>query len=222
MSAPTFSPELFTFLRQLKRHNDRVWFARHKPHYEQFGIAAALNFIHAFATPLERLSPHFVADDRPTRGSLFRIYRDTRFSPDKTPYKTHLGIRFAHEAATNIHAPIFYLHLEPSASLVAAGVWHPDPRSLTRLRSAIVAEPERWQKSIRGLTLDGESLRRPPRGFPTDHPLIEDLKRKDFTAIVELSDEAVCAPTFFADFTRICQTLSPLVSFTSHALGLPF
>src|SRR5215469_6546610 len=117
-----FRPELFDFLRQLKRHNDREWFARNKSQYEQAVQEPALLFISSFAEHLQKLAPHFFADPRPTRGSLFRIYRDTRFSPDKRPFKTHVGMRFSHEKGKNIHAPVFYLHLEKNNCFAAAGV----------------------------------------------------------------------------------------------------
>src|ERR1700687_91775 len=91
-----FQPDLFAFLRQLKRHNDREWFAKNKARYQQVAVEPAMQFISGFAPHLEKLSPHLVADARPTRGSLFRIYRDTRFASDKIPYKTHIGIHFSH------------------------------------------------------------------------------------------------------------------------------
>jgi len=142
-----FQFELFTFLRQLKRHNNREWFTQNKPRYQSLVVEPAMQFISAFAPHLAKLSPHFVADARPTRGSLFRIYRDTRFSADKIPYKTHIGIHFSHDAGKNIHAPVFYLHLEPDGCFVACGVWHPDTHALTKIRTAIVAQPEQWKKS---------------------------------------------------------------------------
>ena len=217
-----FTAELFGFLRQLKRHNDREWFARNKDRYQRVLAEPALRFITEFAGPLAKLSPHFVADARPARGSLFRIYRDTRFSADKRPYKTHAGIRFAHESGKDVHGPVFYFHLEPENCFAAAGVWHPDSRILTRIRSAIVATPERWQKATRRLELEGESLTRPPKGFPPDHPFVEDLKRKDFIASVALSEEQVCSPRLMRDFTSACKSMLPLAEFTTKALGLKF
>ena len=133
-----FRPELFEFLWQLRRHNDREWFAKNKDRYQQVVVEPALLFIGSFAPHLAKLSPFFVADPRPTRGSLFRIYRDTRFSADKRPFKTHVGIRFSHSSGKDAHAPVFYLHLEPENCFAAAGVWHPDNRALTRIRTAIV------------------------------------------------------------------------------------
>ncbi|MGA2963471.1 MAG: TIGR02453 family protein, partial [Candidatus Korobacteraceae bacterium] len=162
--AAFFQPELFEFLRQLKRHNDREWFAKNKVRYEQVVRDPALRFIAEFQSPLSRISLRFVADPRPTRGSLFRIYRDTRFAADKRPFKTHVGMHFLHAGGKDVHAPLFYLHLEPRACFAAAGVWHPDNRTLTRIRVAIVQQPAQWAKVTRKLELEGDSLTRPPRG----------------------------------------------------------
>jgi uncharacterized protein (TIGR02453 family) len=217
-----FQPDLFQFLRQLKRHNNREWFAKNKERYQQLAVEPAMEFISGFAPHVAKLSPHFIADARPTRGSLFRIYRDTRFSPDKIHYKTHIGIHFSHEKGKDAHAPVFYLHLEPDGCFAAAGVWHPDNRALTKIRTAIVAQPEPWKRVTRKLELDGESLTRPPKGFCPDHEFIQDLKRKDFVASVALTEDQVCAPTLMRDFTKACRTMMPLVEFTTKALGLRF
>ncbi len=218
--ASSFRPDLFEFLRQLKRHNNRDWFAKNKARYQQVVVEPAMQFISGFAPRLAKLSPHFVADPRPTRGSLFRIYRDTRFSTDKRPFKTHVGIHFSHNSGKDAHAPVFYLHLEPDNCFAAAGVWHPDNRALTKIRTGIVREPEQWAKAIRKLELEGESLTRPPRGFDPKHPLIKDIKRKDFVASVAMTEEQVCGPRFMRDFTAACRTMLPLVKFTTGALGL--
>ncbi|MBZ5563702.1 MAG: DUF2461 domain-containing protein [Acidobacteriia bacterium] len=218
--AAFFTPELFDFLRQLKRHNNREWFARNKARYEKDVRDPALVFISSFAPHLHKLSPHFVADPRPTRGSLFRIYRDTRFSPDKHPFKTHIGIHFSHASGKDAHAPVFYLHLEPDNCFAAAGVWHPDNSALTKIRMAIVAKPEEWAKATRRLELEGDSLMRPPRGFDANHRFIEDLKRKDFVASVGLTEAQVCEPELMRDFVIACRTMVPLVEFTTSALGL--
>ncbi len=217
-----FRPELFEFLRQLKRRNKREWFAKNKSRYEQDARDPALIFIAAFGTHLPKLSPHFVADPRPTRGSLFRIYRDTRFSSDKLPYKTHLGIHFLHNMGKDAHAPIFYLHLEPDNCFAAGGIWHPDNTALTKVRSAIVREPEPWRKLRRKLSLEGDSLKRPPRGFDPNHPFIDDIKMKDYVASVALTEAQICSPKFMRDFVAACRTMSPLVEFTAKALGLKY
>ena len=158
-----FSPELLQFLRRLKKNNKRESFAKNNGQYQEFVVEPALQFINAFASPLSTLSPFFVADARPSRGSLFRIYRDVRFSHDKRPFKTHVGIRFHHASGKDAHAPVFYLHLEPEGCFAAAGIWHPDNRALTRVRSAIVKEPERWAAIRQKMELEGGSLETPSR-----------------------------------------------------------
>jgi uncharacterized protein (TIGR02453 family) len=215
-----FCPELFDFLRQLKRHNNRDWFTKNKQRYEKVVRDPALLFISSFGPQLHKLSPHFVADPRPTRGSLFRIYRDTRFSRDKRPFKTHVGIHFSHASGKDAHAPVFYLQLEPDNCFAAAGVWRPDGSTLTKIRTAIVARPEQWAKVTQKLELEGERLQRPPRGFDPNHRFIEDIKRKDFVASVALTEAQVCGPRFMPDFAAACRTLLPLVEFTTRALGL--
>ncbi len=217
-----FSPEVFVFLRQLKRHNDREWFAKNKVRYQTSIVEPALSFIRGFAPYLGRISPHFVADARPTRGSLFRIYRDTRFSPDGRPFKTHVGVHFSHASGKDAHAPVFYLHLEPDSCFVAAGIWHPDNRALTRVRTAIAHDMQQWAKVRKKLILEGDKLSRPPRGFEASHPFIDDLKLKDFVTSVPLSEEQVCSAKLMRDFVSACRKMSPLVEFTTKALGLKF
>ena len=215
-----FRPELFDLLRQPKRQNNRDCFARNERRYEEAVRVPALLFIGSFGPHLHRLCPHFIANPRPARGSLFRIYRDTRFSPDKRPFKTHVGIHFSHASGKDAHAPVFYLHLEPDNCFAAAGVWHPDNSALTRIRMAIAAGPERWAKVRRKLELEGDSLRRPPRGFDPNHRFIEDIKRKDFVASGGLTEAQVCGPRLMLDFAAACRTMLPLVEFTTRALGL--
>ncbi len=217
-----FTPEVFVFLRQLKRHNDREWFSRNKGRYQQFVQDPALRFIAGFAPQLAELSPHFVADARPSRGSLFRIYRDTRFSSDKRPFKTHVGIHFSHEKGKDAHAPVFYLHLEPDNSFAAAGVWHPDATALIKIRTAIAANPAEWKKVRKRVELEGDKLSRPPRGFNPNHEFIEDLKFKDYVASVELSEKQICGTKCMHNFVEACREMTPLVEFTTKALGLKY
>jgi uncharacterized protein (TIGR02453 family) len=224
MPAQHFTPKLFAFLRELTAHNDRDWFAANKERYERDVRTPALRFIDDFAAPLAKLAPHLVANPRPSGGSLFRIHRDTRFSRDKSPYKTHVGIHFFHEAAkAAASVPGFYLHLQPGESFVAAGIWHPDPPSLARVREAIANGSAEW-KALRKakLPIEGGSLKRPPRGFAADHPFIDDLKRTDFVTSVRLADRDVCKPGFIGDFAKSCRTMVPLVRFVSRAMDLPW
>jgi uncharacterized protein (DUF2461 family) len=124
----SFSPELFSFLADLRANNNRDWFAANKDRYEDHLLEPALAFIEDFAPLLEKISPHFRADPRPSGGSLFRIYRDTRFSKDKSPYKANVGIHFKHERAKDTSAPGYYLHIGPDESSPAAASGTRAPR----------------------------------------------------------------------------------------------
>ncbi|MGZ3415273.1 MAG: DUF2461 domain-containing protein, partial [Isosphaeraceae bacterium] len=180
MSKGYYSPRLFVFLAQLRRNNRRPWFLKHRQEFEELARQPSLRLITDLQFRLREISPWLVADPKPNGGSLFRIYRDVRFSNDKSPYKTHIGMNFWHASASEtVHAPGLYLHLEPKGCFLAGGVWQPDPHALARMRDAIASHPEEWKKAKRGLALGGDTLSRPPRGYPADHPLIEDLKRKD-------------------------------------------
>jgi uncharacterized protein (TIGR02453 family) len=223
-----FGPELFSFLEDLRASNDREWFAANKHRYEEHLLEPALAFIDAFRTPLEKISPHFRADARPSGGSLFRIYRDTRFSKDKSPYKTNVGIHFRHERAKDAHAPGYYLHLGPGEVFAGGGIWHPDTAAATRIREAIVADPERWKRATRSgpfakrLELTGNSLKRVPSWADAEDPLADDLKRKDFYGFTRLTESDVVEAGFVDEYARICRAATPLMQFLCDALGVPF
>ncbi len=223
-----FSSELFRFLRQLKKNNRRDWFQANKPRYERDVRDPLLRFITDFGPRLSKVSSHFVADPRPIGGSLFRIYRDTRFSKDKSPYKTMAAAQFRHQDGKDVHAPGFYLHLEPGNVFVGSGIYHPDNRTLTKVRDAIVEHPDRWRRIITARafkdswTLGGDSLKKPPRGYDPEHRFIEDLKRKDFVTMTGFSEKDACAPDFLNRFANACRQASPFVKFLTHAVGLPF
>jgi uncharacterized protein (TIGR02453 family) len=222
-SERSFSPALFAFMRELREHNDRDWFTANKQRYAEDVREPAFAFIADFAPLLAQISPHFLADPRPTGGSLFRIYRDTRFSKDKTPYKTHTGIHFRHEQAMDVHAPGFYLHLEPHSVFAATGIWRPDSATLGQIRDAIAGDPEGWARAAQEIRLsDGEKLKRAPAGYDPDHPLIDDLKRKDFVAVVELSEKTVTSTGFPEELARCYAASAPLMRFLCGAAGVPF
>jgi uncharacterized protein (TIGR02453 family) len=222
-----FGPELFSFLTDLRANNNREWFAANKHRYEDDVLEPALAFVAAFAPRLERISPHFRADARTSGGSLFRIYRDTRFSKDKTPYKTNVGIHFRHERAKDAHAPAYYLHIGPGEVFAGGGIWHPPSEAANRIREALAAEPEQWKRATRGgfakrFKLGGDALKRVPRWADPEHPLAADLKRKDFFASTRLSDDDVIAPGFVDEYARLCRATSPLMRFLCDALDVSF
>ena len=217
-----FSKDLFRFLKELKTNNNREWFGKNKQRFETSVRDPFLRFITDFAPMLHGISPRFVADPKPSGGSLFRIYRDIRFSKDKSPYKTHVAANFPHHGARrDVSAAGFYLHLEPGGSFAAAGVWHPDPVTLARIRRGIVERSKEWQAIRRSnLEVHGDSLTRPPKGFDPDHPLVEDLKLKDFISSVRYTDKEVCDPKFILEFANSCRKMSPLVRFVTTSLEL--
>ena len=228
MAAPTIKPALFDFLRELRVNNERSWFEANKARYVADVREPMLDFIAAFAAPLAEISPHFVADPRANGGSLFRIYRDTRFSPDKTPYKTNAGAHFRHVAGKDAHAPGFYLHLEPDSCFAACGIWHPDGEALANIRDAIADNPTAWRRVTQAktfrhtFTLRGQSLKRPPRGYDAAHPLIEDLKRKDFIAGTTFHEADAIQPDFLQRFAHLARNGAAFVDFLSRAVGVPF
>ncbi len=228
MSAPHFTAHTFKFLRDLKANNDRPWFKENKGRFESDLKEPALSFITDFGAPLMKISPRFRADPRPVGGSLFRIYRDVRFSKDKLPYKTHAGLHFRHEAGKTAYTPGFYLHLEPRASFVGVGIWRPDSATLKLIRQAIVDDPAAWNKAVgtntfkRVYTVTGEKLKRPPKGFDPEHPLVETLKFKDFTALAPLTQKQVTGSSFMKEFVELCQVGAPMVEFICKAVGQPF
>ena len=140
-----FSEDTFSFLRELSENNTRDWFAEHKDDYEKQVREPAFSLIEEIAPQLKTLSPHFVAKASKMGGSLMRVYRDVRFSKNKQPYKTNIGIQFRHEVGKDVHAPGFYLHIEAHEVFVGAGIWHPDSDTLKKIRTYIDAHPTRWE-----------------------------------------------------------------------------
>jgi uncharacterized protein (TIGR02453 family) len=224
----SFSPELFAFLRDLSRNNDREWFTANKPRYVAEVQEPALAFVEDVGMRLPEVSRHFVADARTTGGSLFRIYRDVRFAKDKSPYKTNIGIQFRHAQSRDVHAPGFYLNLEPDRVFMACGLWRPDRDTLHAIRTAIASKPGRWRAVveeppfIERFRLGGESLKRPPAGFDRDHELIEDLKRKDFIAYTDLTESQIVSDGFLDEFVGLCGAAADFMRFLCDSARVPY
>jgi uncharacterized protein (TIGR02453 family) len=225
-----FTPATFRFLRALARNNNRDWFHAHKADFDAAIREPYLKLIADLAAPLQRISAHFRADSRPVGGSLFRIHRDTRFSSDKTPYKTWAGSRYFHERSRELHgeAPVFYLHIEPGNSFVGGGLWHPGAETLRRVRDYMIGNPASWKAATRSAAfrkrfeLGGEALSRPPRGYDPQHELIADLKRKDFVATTRLDDATVLSPQLPKVIAAHFAAAAPLVAWLCGALDLEF
>jgi len=228
MANPYFTQGTFDFLTTLAANNRREWFDEHKPDYEAMVRTPALNFITDIATDLAMISPHFLALPRKAGGALMRVNRDIRFGHDKRPYKTNIGIQFRHEVGKNVHAPGFYLHIEPKDCFIGVGLWRPDANALGKIRDAIVDKSDAWiavrdNKTFKKtFALVGDTLTNAPRGYAKDHPLLQDLKRKDFIAIAPLSDAAITAKNFYPKVLEHFAAATPYMRYLCKALDLRF
>ena len=212
--APVFSEELFQFLVELNFNNNRTWFAENKARYEQHVKRPLEAFAAAFAPRLAKIAPGYSV------GRPFRIYRDTRFSKDKTPYKTQAAVQFLRASArSNVHQPGFYVHLEPGECFAAAGMWAPDAATLARVRAAIMARPAAWAP-LSKLEFWGESYARPPKGVDPGHRFVADLLRKHYLTWVDFKDRDIVSPSFLDRVEKACARMAPLVAFLDRALGI--
>lgn len=223
-----FSQNTFRFLDELAAHNNRNWFEQNKNNYELLVRTPALQFIEAMAPALASFAPSFRADTRKIGGSLMRVYRDTRFSRDKTPYKTNIGIQFRHQLGKDIHAPGFYLHIAADECFFAVGCWHPEAAELGHIRDLIVEKPDQWsaicsdKKFNAHWSLAGDSLTRPPRGYDINHPLIADIKRKDFIALAPLSKSEVTGKGLVTLAEKQFTASVLFMRFLCEAVGAPY
>jgi uncharacterized protein (TIGR02453 family) len=215
-----FDAETFAFLRDLAKNNDRDWFAENRERYEESVKEPFLQFISDVGPELRKVSKALVADPRPNGGSMFRIYRDVRFSKDKSPYKPYASAHFS--MGKGAHGPGYYLHLQPGQCFVAGGMWMPEPDVLQAIRERISARPAEWKKARGDLDHPEDALKRPPRGFDADDPMIEDIKRKSFTGSVMLTEKQITGPDLTKTFVGSCRTLAPLMRFLSTAAGVPW
>jgi uncharacterized protein (TIGR02453 family) len=213
-----FGDDTFAFLRELRSHNDREWFKENKERYERSVKEPLLQFIADVGPELKKISTSLVADPRPVGGSMFRIYRDVRFSKDKSPYKTHAGAHFP--SGGRMAGPGYYLHVSPGESFVAGGIWMPEPAVLQKIRERISERPAEWKKARVTLDDTEDVLKRPPRGFDADDPVIEDIKRKSFTGSVPLSEQQMKRADLTKTFIRACREIEPLMRFLAGAAGI--
>ena len=228
MAGRFFSQASFNFLAKLDANNNRDWFDRHRQEYEDAVRTPALEFIAAMAADIQAISPHFLAVPKKVGGSLMRVHRDVRFAKDKRPYKTNIGIQFRHARGKDVHAPGFYVHLEPKECFLGVGIWHPDAAALGNIRQAIAQNSAAWLKASRDkkftkhYALAGDSLANAPRGYAKDHPLLADLKRKDFIAITEFSNPLAISARFKPEVVQSFRAAVPYMKFLCKSLELPF
>jgi uncharacterized protein (TIGR02453 family) len=223
-----FPPQTLDFLFDLSQNNSRDWFTENKHRYEDYIVAPALDFIDVIGERMPKISEHITCIPKRVGGSLFRIYRDVRFAHDKRPYKTNIGIHFRHEQARNAHAPGYYLHIGVDECFIGGGMWRPDATALHRIRTRIVEKPEQWNKLLRSTNfrknfeLGGESLKRPPKGFPTEHKFLDYLKRKDFIALSTFDHGLILDPDIVEYSLERYRTAGLLMQFLCDSQELQF
>jgi uncharacterized protein (TIGR02453 family) len=217
-----FPKEGVAFLKNLKKHNNREWFAAHKGEFEEYVKLPMQSLIQALRGPLKAVAPEVLVDPKK---NIFRIYRDTRFSKDKTPYKTHVSAIFPIPGKWNESAAL-YLHVEPGEVFLAGGVYMPDGQQLKLIRGAIAAKPKEWLAIVEEPTfkkkfkpLRGEKLARNPLGFARDHAMIGWLVYKQFYVASVWKESACYAPNFAEKAAAEFREMMPLVRFLNAAMG---
>ena len=221
--APRFTDATLGFLRDLARNNDRDWFRARKAEYEQHVRQPMVEFIERLALDLPRFAPDLVASPKV---SLYRVYRDTRFSRDKRPLKSHIAAIFPHRTLTKHGGASLYFHVEPGRVFIGGGIYAPQPRDLYRLRQhvagnlprllAIVDAPE-FRRSFGAMR--GESLRRVPAGFDRDHPAADYLKLKRYLAGCERPERFATGPRAYSSLLRLFEQIAPLIAFLNEPLA---
>lgn len=226
-----FTPAVFKFLRELDANNNKGWWEENKDRYVATIREPALDFIADFGERLGEISPHFTADTRVNGGSLMRPYRDMRFSKG-LPYKTNVGIQFRHKAGKDVHAPGFYVHLEPGQCFTGVGLWRPEAAVARNIRQAINDDPKGWGKAAHSRSFtdvwsveghEEDRLKRVPKEFDDDHhPYPDDLRLKSFIASHRLTQKEVTSNGFGDDLLKSFKKAGPYTSFLCEAVGVPF
>lgn len=219
-----FTKATFDYLRDLEDNNDKAFFESNRDRYEAFVREPALAFIRAMAPRLKKAGVPLMADDRKAGGSLMRVNKDVRFSKDKKPYKTNVGIQFRHPGGKDVHAPGLYLHVSNEECFLGLGMWHPESGALNAIRARIDARSRIYSKVIGDAKLQkvwrqgGDSLKRPPRGFTPDHPLSLELQRKDHILIGDLKRTDVCSAKLVDLVSERLMAGKPYLMFLTEAI----
>lgn len=227
-TAVFYTADTIKFLNQLAKNNDRQWFAEHKAEYEDVVLKPSLALIEAVCKQLPKVAPMLKAEAKRQGGSLMRIYRDTRFSKNKDPLKTNIGIQFRHEVGRDVHAPGCYFHVQPGEYFIGVGIWQPESSVLKQIRQAIAERTSEWNKILKAkafsqsFQLAGSSLVRPPQGYDAEHPAIIDLKRKDFIGVSGLTEQQVLSDELPKTILKHIKSAGPFMQFLCEAQGLMY
>ena len=224
-----FTADSLKFLRGLARHNERDWFLAHKADYEKHVRAPFQRLLTDLQPALAAISPYYRSEPKTVGGSMFRIQRDTRFASDKAPYKPWQGARIYHERRKQVAAPSFYLHLQPGASFIGAGLWHPETHTQRRVRQFIFDNPGAWARVAHDKKLrrrfdlaSSDMLVHPPSGFPADFAYIDDLRHRNFALTTALDNDVITSATLLKTVEKDLIRLAPFVDYLCAALDLEF
>ena len=217
-----FPKEGLHFLRSLKRNNNREWFQKHKSIYEQHVKQPMTDLMDVLAEEFQQFAPEMLATPK---ASAYRIYRDTRFSKDKSPYKTHVAAVFPRAGLTKHEGAGFYLHIDPAELLIGGGLYMPLPEDLNSVRRHIAEDPEPFLAIVEGRSfrrtfgkLGGEQLSRVPRGFTADHPAADYLKYRQFLGGRNFPAEIATTPRFYKLTLETFHALLPLIRFLNEPI----
>jgi uncharacterized protein (TIGR02453 family) len=221
-SAPAFAPAALSFLRSLKRNNRRAWFQPRKDRYVTLVREPMAAIVEQLAVDLRKSAPEVVID--PKR-AIYRIYRDTRFSADKTPYKTHIAASFPWRGLPRHEGAGLYFHVSPTEIWIGGGMYAPQTAQLQAVREHIAMNHRRLRSIVESAAfrrvigaLDGEQLQRVPRGFAADHPAAAWLKYRQFLAGRELPPAAATKPALYRGILETFAVVMPLVRFINEPL----
>jgi uncharacterized protein (TIGR02453 family) len=220
-----FPPEAMHFLRKLKKNNNRPWFTKHKEEYQENVHMPMECLIATVGEQMRDVAPDF---EFHPRKSIFRIYRDVRFSNDKSPYKTNIAASFQfRKRSSPTESPGLYIGIEPGEIFIGGGLYMPMGPQLKAIRKAVAEDPEsfleivgsrEFKKSLGSIM--GERLSRAPLGYPVDHPMIEYLKFRQWFVGVELKDDKVCGSARFAKtVTKVFTAAMPFVRWLASVAG---
>jgi len=215
LALPYFRPEALTFLRNLARHNDREWFQPRKTQFEAELKEPMLAVIRKVTEAMLDFAPPFV---RPAEKCLFRIYRDTRFSNDKRPYKSHVAAWWSHQGLQKTSGAGYYFHISPKEVIIAAGAYMPEKDQLSQIRHWLLDHHAEFRKLLQKpavgkhfVEFEGNPLTRPPKGFPSEHPGMDLIRCRQWGLAATLPPETALTKDFAATLIRYFKTAASVV-----------
>jgi uncharacterized protein (TIGR02453 family) len=222
MALPRFTPRTVPFLRALKRHNDREWFREHRALYDEHVYAPMVAVVERLGRDFRAFAPELVAEPK---HSIYRVYRDTRFSADKSPLKTNIAAVFPPRDGARHESAGLYLEVAHGWVWVGGGLYMPTSVSLYRIREHIASNLAEFKRLLASPgfrrqcgELRGERLTRMPRPFPSDHPAGEFLKHKQFLAWREFPAALAASPRFYPSVLAVFKAIAPLVRFLNDGM----